>query len=80
MAETGMPPSNAQPITVTFPTARKLTGLGLTTLWKLAGEQRIETVRIGRRRLIIYRSLEALLAAPTERAMHFAQNPRLSEQ
>jgi hypothetical protein len=49
------------PLAVTFPTAKKITGLGLTTLWKLGKERRIELVRIGRRTLITMRSLEALL-------------------
>jgi hypothetical protein len=54
-------------ITVTFPTAKKVSGLGLTSLWKLAKEKRIEIVRVGRRTLITYRSLERLLLPePTE--------------
>lgn len=48
-------------ITVTFPIAKKVSGLGLTSLWKLAKEKRIEIVRVGRRTLITYRSLERLL-------------------
>jgi hypothetical protein len=48
-------------LTVTFASAQKITGLGLTTLWKLAKESRIEIVRIGRRTLITYPSLEKLL-------------------
>ena len=50
-----------KPIAVTFASAKKLSGLGLTTLWGLAKEKRIETVRVGRRTLITFRSLEALL-------------------
>ena len=50
-----------RPLTVTFPTAKKISGLGGTTLWKLAKERRIELVRVGRRTLITYRSLEKLL-------------------
>jgi hypothetical protein len=49
------------PLAVTFPTARQLSGLGLTSLWRLARERRIETVRVGRRTLITYRSLSRLL-------------------
>ena len=51
------------PITVTFPTAKRLTGLGLTSLWKLAKEKRIEIVRVGRRTLITYRSLAKIAFA-----------------
>jgi hypothetical protein len=50
-----------RPLAVTFATARQLSGLGLTSLWRLARERQIETVRIGRRRLITYRSLSRLL-------------------
>jgi hypothetical protein len=51
-----------RPITVTFPTAKRISGLGMTTLWQLAKDQRIEVVRVGRRTLILYASLERLLA------------------
>jgi hypothetical protein len=50
-----------RPLAVTFATARQLSGLGLTSLWRLARERRIETVRIGRRTLITYRSPARLL-------------------
>jgi hypothetical protein len=49
------------PLAVTFPTAKRISGLGLTTLWKLGKERRIELVRVGRRTLITMRSLEMLL-------------------
>ncbi len=51
-----------KPITVSFQTARQLSGLGLTTLWALAKANRIVLVRIGRRTLITYASLEKLLS------------------
>jgi hypothetical protein len=50
-----------EPLTVTFPTGKKISGLGLTTLWKLGKEGRIELVHVGRRTLITFRSLKALL-------------------
>jgi len=50
-----------RPLTISFPSAKKISGLGLTTLWKLAKEGRIEVVHVGRRALIIYTSLEKLL-------------------
>jgi hypothetical protein len=58
-----------EPLTITFPTAKKISGLGLTTLWKLAKEGRIELVRVGRRTLIWFPSLKLLLtpqAAPEQ--------------
>ena len=54
----GPPP---EPLTVTFPTAKKISGLGLTTLWKLGKEGRIKLVRVGRRTLIWFPSLKILL-------------------
>jgi excisionase family DNA binding protein len=51
-----------KPITVSFQTAIKITGLGLTTLWALAKANRIELVRVGRRTLIKFASLEKLLS------------------
>ena len=53
--------SASAPLTVTFQRAKQLSGLGLTTLWKLVKEKRIEIVRIGGRSLITYRSLQSLL-------------------
>jgi excisionase family DNA binding protein len=51
----------AKPLTVTVATAKKLSGLGNTTIWALIKDRTLETVHVGRRRLITYRSLEALL-------------------
>jgi hypothetical protein len=66
--------SGATPLSVTLATARKISGLGYTTLWKLIGNETLATVRVGRRRLIAYESLRQLLtpespnsAAPTGR-------------
>jgi hypothetical protein len=55
-----------QPITVTVATARKLSGLGSTTIWALIKAGRLQTVRIGRRRLVIFGSLEKMLAPGRE--------------
>ena len=54
--------SDLKPLAVSFQTARHLSGLGLTTLWALAKTKRIELVRVGRRTLITYASLEKLLS------------------
>jgi hypothetical protein len=51
----------ATPLTVTVTTAKRLSGLGNTTIWALIKDQTLETVHIGRRTLITYRSLEAML-------------------
>jgi hypothetical protein len=59
-------PTVVLPIAVTFAEARRISGLGLTTLWRLARERRIEVVRIGRRTLITYRSLAGLLLPSTD--------------
>jgi excisionase family DNA binding protein len=60
------PPGSAggdlRPISVTISTTRKITGLGNTTVWKLIAEKKLETVMIGRRRLVIYSSIERLLS------------------
>ena len=41
---------------------QKLSGLGNTTIWLLIQNRTLQTVHVGRRRLIVFRSLEALLA------------------
>src|SRR5947208_1408272 len=50
-----------KPLAVTIATARRLSGLGNTTIWALIKAGRLEAIRVGRRRLVVYRSLEMLL-------------------
>ena len=60
----------AKPLTVTVATTRKISGLGNTTIWGLIKNGALETIRIGRRRLILYSSLETLLSpTPPEPAL-----------
>jgi len=51
-----------KPLAVTVSTARKISGLGNTTVWRLIGEQKLLTVKVGRRVLVTYESLEKLLS------------------
>jgi hypothetical protein len=55
--------THIEPLAVTFKAASKITGLGLTTLWKYGKEKRIRLIRPGgtRRTLIEYSSLKKLL-------------------
>jgi excisionase family DNA binding protein len=55
-------PEGARRLAVSVKTACELIGVGNTTMWALIKEGRVQTVRIGRRRLIIYASLERLLS------------------
>jgi excisionase family DNA binding protein len=57
-----------RPITVTIPNAREISGLGNSTIWKLISEGRLDTVSVGRRRLILYDSLEKLLSPKADGA------------
>jgi excisionase family DNA binding protein len=50
------------PLTVTVATALRMTQLGRTKLYELIGSGRIETVKIGRRRLIHLSSLYQLVS------------------
>jgi excisionase family DNA binding protein len=56
-------PERTKPLAVPVKTACKLVGVGNTTMWALIKAGRVKTVSIGRRRLIIYASLELLLTA-----------------
>jgi excisionase family DNA binding protein len=56
-------PTSAKPISVTVKTAREITGLGNTTIYELIKRGELKTVSIGRRRLILYDSLESLIKA-----------------
>ena len=53
--------SNTPPIAVAVPEACRLSGVGSTTMYRLIGDGLVETTTIGKRRLIIYKSLEALI-------------------
>jgi hypothetical protein len=55
-----------RPITVTVATARKISGLGATTLWARIADSTLATVQVGRRRLIVYDSLLRLLTPPCD--------------
>jgi excisionase family DNA binding protein len=51
---------DARPLAVSVKTACKLTGIGRTLMFELIKDGRIRTVKIGRRRVVIYASLETL--------------------
>lgn len=50
-----------KPISVTIDVACQISGLGKTKIYELIGSGRLETVTIGRRRLVTYASLERVL-------------------
>ncbi len=52
-----------KPITVTIETAIRLSSIKRTKMYQLIKEGRLKTVTIGRRRLVLYRSLEELANA-----------------
>ena len=54
-------PQGMTPLTVTVATARKISGLGNTKVWELIRDRKLQTVRIGRRTLITFESLQELL-------------------
>ena len=49
-----------KPITVTIETALKVSGIGRTKLYQLLGDGTLKSITIGRRRLVIFASLEEL--------------------
>ena len=49
------------PLTVTVADAHRITGLGLTTIWALIAKRELDSVLVGRRRLILFASLRRLL-------------------
>lgn len=63
-AETSIP--FTERLTCTIAEACEATGLGRTKLYELIGDGRVDTARIGRRRLIKVRSLQRLLEMEEE--------------
>jgi hypothetical protein len=51
-----------KPLTVSVNNTAKLLDVGTTTVWRLSSSQRVDVIRIGRRTLVIFASLEALVA------------------
>ena len=58
----------AERLTCTIAEACQVTGLGRTKLYELIGEGRLATTTIGRRRLVLVRSLQTLLEPGTSHA------------
>lgn len=50
-----------EPITVTVEGAKKALGLGHTKIYELIGAGRLQTIKVGRRRLIKTESIRALV-------------------
>ncbi len=53
--------THEKPLTVTIRRTRELTGLGNTKVWELIKQNKLKTVAVGRRRLVVYSSIEDLL-------------------
>ena len=51
-----------KPLTVSVAEACELIGVGRTTMWVLIRSGRLKTLSIGRRRLIVFESLQELVA------------------
>ncbi len=52
-----------KPLTVTIKCACEILGIGPTKMWELVKAERVKTINLGRRRLVIFASLEALVAS-----------------
>lgn len=50
-----------EPLTITIDGTKKATGLGATKIYELIKEGKLETVSIGRRRLVKVASIRALV-------------------
>lgn len=50
-----------KPLTVTIDDTCKITGLGNTKIYELINQGKLKSIAIGRRRLVLYSSIEALL-------------------
>jgi hypothetical protein len=56
-------PQAMKPLAVSVKTARLLLDIGNTKMWELIKDSRVETISIGRKRLVTYDSLEKLIRA-----------------
>jgi excisionase family DNA binding protein len=56
-----MPSNTPEPITTTIGDFCRLTGLGRSTIYELLGDGRLDSVKIGKRRLILLDSYRRLI-------------------
>jgi excisionase family DNA binding protein len=61
--DTGTGSGQPEPITVTVPEARRISGLGNTTIYELIRTGKLKSTTVGTRRLIDFASLRDLLTA-----------------
>jgi hypothetical protein len=54
-------PAGLKPLAVTIQTAQNLIGIKNTKLWQLIGNGSLQTLSVGKRRLVLYASLERLI-------------------
>jgi hypothetical protein len=55
-----------KPLAVSIKRACEILDIGHTKMWELIGAKRVKTISIGRKRLVIYSSLEALVTPSAE--------------
>jgi excisionase family DNA binding protein len=58
-------PHTGDPLAVTVDDAKHITGLGHTKIYELIRDGTLQSVAIGKRRLILHASIRALLTPPT---------------
>jgi hypothetical protein len=51
-----------EPLALTIPDTSKAIGVGIGTIYNLINEKRLETISIGRRRLVVYQSIKDLVS------------------
>jgi hypothetical protein len=56
-----------KPLAVSIKRACATLGIGSTKMWELIGAGRVKTISIGRRRLVVFASLEALVASAEDK-------------
>ena len=62
-------PTLIEPIAIPIPQACNFIGVGRSTMYKLINTGEVETIAIGKRRLIVVESLKSLVASKTNEAM-----------
>jgi hypothetical protein len=55
-------PAGLKPFAVPIRTAQELIGIKNTKLWELIGNGSLETISVGKRRLVLFTSIERLIA------------------
>jgi hypothetical protein len=72
-------PASLKPFAVTIHTAQELIGIKNTKIWELIRNGALETISVGKRRLVLFASIERLIAHLQEAETSHPRSPQMDK-